>query len=74
MFVGKALRCDCGYEVRAYDEEALVEGIRRHARDAHRIDFSLEFALDVARGARLVSSEREWLELVLDGVNGREKQ
>jgi predicted small metal-binding protein len=74
MFAGKALRCDCGYEVRAYDEDALVEAIQRHAWEAHGIDFSVELALDVARSARLVSSEREWLELVLDEVNGREKQ
>ncbi len=54
MFAGKMLFCDCGYEVRADDDEALVEAIRRHAREAHGIDFSVELARDVARGAELV--------------------
>jgi predicted small metal-binding protein len=54
MFAGKALFCDCGYEVRADDDEALVEAIRRHAREAHGIDFSVELARDVARRAELV--------------------
>jgi predicted small metal-binding protein len=63
MFAGKALRCDCGYEVRAYDEDAFVEAIRRHAREAHGIDFSVELALDLARNAPLAPSKREGLEL-----------
>ena len=59
MFAGKALRCDCGYEVRADDDGAFVEAIRKHAWEAHGIEFSLELALDVARRAELVpSSER----------------
>jgi predicted small metal-binding protein len=59
MFAGKALFCDCGYEVRADDEDTLVEAIRKHAREAHGIDFSLELAFDIARRAELVpSSER----------------
>ena len=57
MFTGKGLRCDCGYEVRAYDEEAFVEAIRRHAREAHGIDFSVELALDVIRRAAVVGGE-----------------
>src|SRR3954467_4164207 len=32
------------YEVRASDEDALVEGIRRHASEAHDIAFSIELA------------------------------
>ena len=51
MFAGKALRCDCGYEVRASDEDALVEEIRRHASEAHGIAFSVELARELARGA-----------------------
>jgi predicted small metal-binding protein len=72
MFAGKALRCDCGYEVRALDEDAFVEGIRRHAREAHGIDFSVELALDLARNAPLALSERERLEH--DGLIGKETQ
>ena len=59
MFADKALFCDCGYEVRADDEDALVEAIRNHAWEAHGIDFSLELAFDIARRAELApSSER----------------
>lgn len=60
MFADKALRCDCGYEVRADDESGFVDGVRRHAWDTHGIDFSIELALDVVRRAGLVpSSEHE---------------
>jgi predicted small metal-binding protein len=72
MFAGKALRCDCGYEVRASTEDDLVDAIRRHARDAHAIDFSVELALALARNAPLAPSEREGLEH--DGVIGKEMQ
>ena len=41
----KVLNCECGHEVTATDEAKLVEGIRRHARIAHGIDFSVEDAL-----------------------------
>jgi len=54
MFAGKALICDCGYEVRADDDVAFVAAIRRHAREAHGIDFSAELALEVAQQAELV--------------------
>jgi predicted small metal-binding protein len=60
----KTLRCDCGYEVRAPDEDALVVAIRRHASEAHGIDFSVELALQVARG----------LEPERGGAPGRETQ
>jgi predicted small metal-binding protein len=39
------LSCECGYEVPATDEAGLIEEIRRHARDAHGIAFSIEDAL-----------------------------
>jgi predicted small metal-binding protein len=66
MFRDKALRCDCGYEVRACDEDAVVEEVRRHAWDAHGIEFTVELALEVVRKARL--------ELEHHGVTGKEKQ
>jgi len=50
MFAGKAIRCDCGYEVHAEDEDGLVEAIRRHASESHGIDFSVELARELARG------------------------
>lgn len=54
MFAGKALRCDCGYEVREADEASLVDSVRRHAREAHEIEFTVELALDVIRRAGVV--------------------
>jgi predicted small metal-binding protein len=57
MFAGKALTCDCGYEVRADDDDAFVDAIRRHALEAHGIEFPLELALDVARRAEPAPSE-----------------
>ena len=49
----KVLSCDCGYEVTATDEGTLVEEIRRHARDAHGIAFSVEEALLVVLRTQL---------------------
>ena len=58
----KVLTCECGYEVTATDEAELVEEIRRHARDAHGIAFSVEDALLVVLRSELepprVSTER----------------
>jgi predicted small metal-binding protein len=47
------LRCECGYQVSGNDEDDLVEAIRRHARDAHGIAFSVEDALVVAFRSQL---------------------
>jgi predicted small metal-binding protein len=70
MFAGKALYCDCGYEVRAEDDDAFVDAIRQHAREEHGIDFSVELALDVARRAEPVpGSERTF-----NGRIGEEKR
>ena len=66
MFAGKALRCECGYEVRASDEGAFVEEIRRHALEAHGIAFSVELARKLARGTTQDAGD--------DGIRGREKQ
>jgi predicted small metal-binding protein len=49
----KVLSCECGYEVTSTDEEELVEEIRRHARDAHGIAFSVEDALLVVLRSQL---------------------
>ena len=69
MVADKALRCDCGHEVRASGELALVDAIQRHARDAHGIEFSVALALALARGARPVLHEH-----VRDGVHPKETQ
>jgi predicted small metal-binding protein len=70
MFAGKALFCDCGYEVRADDDDAFVESIRRHAFEAHGIEFPLELALDVARRAEQAPIG----ELTFNGASRREER
>lgn len=57
MFAGKAIRCECGYEVRASDEDTIVEEIRRHASEAHGIAFTVELARKLARGATEAPSD-----------------
>ena len=52
----KVLSCECGYEVTATDEAEFVEEIRRHARDAHGIDFSVVDALLVVLRSELEPS------------------
>jgi Protein of unknown function (DUF1059) len=69
MVADKALLCDCGHEVRATGEPALVDAIRRHAWEAHGIEFSVTLALSVARGARPVPHEHAH-----DGANPKETQ
>ena len=45
MFADKALRCDCGYRLRARTEQRQVAEVRRHAWEAHGISFSTDEAL-----------------------------
>lgn len=47
------LHCECGYQVSGDDEGDLVEAIRRHARKAHGIAFSVEDALLVVFRSQL---------------------
>jgi len=47
MSPDKALRCDCGYRLRARTEQRQVAEVRRHAWEAHGISFSTEEALAV---------------------------
>ena len=58
MFADKALRCDCGYEVKARDEAARVEAVRRHALKAHGIELSVALALDVVRRADVMPTSK----------------
>jgi hypothetical protein len=53
--VEKVLKCDCGFEARAQDEEELVEAVRRHARDAHGMALSPDEAVFLAFRAELDS-------------------
>ena len=52
--VETVLPCECGFEARAADEEALVAEVRRHALEAHGMTLSREEALLVAARARAV--------------------
>ena len=47
------LKCDCGFEARAADEEALVAEVQRHAREAHGMALSHDEALLLAFRAEL---------------------
>jgi len=58
MFAEEALRCECGYEVRASDEAGRVDEVRRHASEAHGIDLSADVALDVVRGVTARDEQR----------------
>jgi hypothetical protein len=51
--VERVLQCDCGFEARATDEQALVEEVRRHASEAHGMALSHEEALLLALRAEL---------------------
>jgi predicted small metal-binding protein len=55
----KVLCSDCGHEVAADGEAELLEEIRRHAREAHGVVFSVEEALLVVLRSQLgLSSEQ----------------
>jgi predicted small metal-binding protein len=55
----KVLCSDCGHEVAADGEAELLEEIRRHAREAHGVIFSVEEALLVVLRSQLgLSSEQ----------------
>ena len=49
----RVLRCDCGFEARAQDEQGLVEEVRRHAWEAHGMALSHGEALLLAFRAEL---------------------
>jgi predicted small metal-binding protein len=51
--VDRVLRCDCGFEARAQDEQGLVEEVRRHAWEAHGMALSCDEALVLAVRAEL---------------------
>jgi hypothetical protein len=57
--VEKVLTCDCGFEARGEDESALVDEVRRHARDAHGMTLSYDEALAVARDSGTRTQKEE---------------
>ncbi|HET7857202.1 MAG TPA: hypothetical protein VFL41_12155 [Gaiellaceae bacterium] len=58
MSIDKALRCDCGYRLRARTEQRQAAEVLRHAWEAHGISFSTEEALAVL--LRLELEEGAW--------------
>ncbi len=42
------LRCDCGFEVRADDDDDLVALAQAHARDVHDMELSADQVLRLA--------------------------
>lgn len=55
----RVLPCDCGFEARGEDEEALVDQVMRHAREAHGMALSHDEALAVARDSTAASEQEE---------------
>jgi hypothetical protein len=51
--VDRVLRCECGFEARASDEEGLVAEVRRHANETHGMALSHDDALLLAFRAEL---------------------
>jgi predicted small metal-binding protein len=51
--MGKVLRCECGFEVHADEEAALVARVQRHALEAHGMRFSPQEVLRLAFRAEL---------------------
>ena len=42
------LRCDCGFEARADNEQGLVARVQEHALEVHGMEFSSEDVLRLA--------------------------
>jgi hypothetical protein len=49
----KALQCECGFEARAEDEDALVVEVQRHAQEGHGMALTRNEALLLAFRAEL---------------------
>ena len=51
--MGEVVRCDCGFEARAADEDGLVAAVQRHAWEAHGMPLSHDEAQLLAFRAEL---------------------
>lgn len=40
--ISRVVRCNCGIEIRNTDEQALINAVQAHARDAHELNLSAE--------------------------------
>jgi len=45
----KIVKCDCGFIVRAGDDDTLVRELQQHAREQHRIELTREQVLAMAQ-------------------------
>ena len=72
MSADKALRCDCGYPLRARTEQGQLGEVRRHAWEAHGISFSTEEALAVLLRLELEEGGPAGLAMVKDTTRGKE--
>jgi predicted small metal-binding protein len=55
MRVRAVIRCECGFEAHAADEERLVAEVRRHAAETHGMSLSHEDALLLVFRAELAA-------------------
>jgi Protein of unknown function (DUF1059) len=56
VIVDKVLRCNCGFDARATDEEGLVAEVQRHAREAHGMALTHDEALALVFRAGLAAA------------------
>jgi predicted small metal-binding protein len=70
----KSIRCDCGYRLPAATEQRQVTEVRRHAREAHGISFSIEEALAVLLRIEFEEGVPADLAMVEDKTRRKEKQ
>ena len=52
----KVIRCHCGFEARAGQEDALVAEVQRHALEAHGMSLSYDEALLLVFHAELAAA------------------
>jgi hypothetical protein len=69
--VDETLTCDCGYEARAGDDEALAAEVQRHASQAHGMALSHHEALLLVFAANRPGCPRP---LVPDGAESNEEE
>ena len=47
--VSKSVKCDCGFVVRADNDDKLVADLQKHAKEHHKMDLSREQVLAMAQ-------------------------
>ena len=49
--MGHVVRCECGFEARAQDHDALITQVQQHAWDAHGMALTRDDAIQLAQRA-----------------------